>query len=215
MRTSRYLTIVAVAATMLATPAMAAADPATTAVDVLTYGGVGGTNVGVGDALNAPLKSSTVATFTSQADNTTGITCTASSFGGSVTSNPAAPGTAGGSLTSQSFTGCTENIFGVSSVQSITVNNLPYGISVDSASSAVTVSGSIRTTVILNTILGRITCVYTATSVTGTASNADNSITFTDQRFGKTSGPGTCFANAFWTATYAPVSGPGGPVFVN
>jgi hypothetical protein len=102
-------------------------------------------------------------------------------------------------------------------VQSNTVNNLPFTISVDSSTNVVTVTGTIQTTVVLNTLLGRITCVYRTSNstITGTASNADNSITFTDQQFIRTSGPGLCFGNAFWTATYAPVTGPGGPVFVN
>lgn len=217
MRTSRYLAIVAVAAALLATPGIAQADPGTAAVNVLTYGSAGGPNVAVGDGLNASLKPGTTATFMSSAGGSTGITCTTSSFSGSVTANPASPGTAAGSLNTQAFTGCTENIFGVSSVQSITVNSLPFAISVDSSSSAVTVTGTVQTTVVLNTILGRVTCVYRANnlSVSGAASNADNSIGFRNQQFNRTSGPGLCFGNAFWTATYAPVTGPGGAVFVN
>jgi hypothetical protein len=218
MRTSRYLAIVAVAAAALAAPGIAQADPSTSAINVLTYGSVGGPNVAVGDGLNAALKSGTNATFTSSAGGSTGITCTTSSFGGAVTSNPATPGTAGGSLNTQSFTGCTENIFGVNSVQSITVNNLPFTIGVNSSTKAVTVTGTIQTTVVLNTILGRVTCVYRAgaSGIAGTASNADNSIGFANQQFTRIMGPGLCFANAFWTATYAPVTGAGGAaVFVN
>ncbi len=41
--------------------------------------------------------------------------------------------------------------------------------------------------------------------MTGVAANADNSITFTDQQFNRISGPGSCFANGYFTAKYAPV----------
>jgi len=219
MRTSRYLASAAFAAALLLAPAAAqAGDPGTTAVDVLTYGAVGGPNVAVGDALNASLKPGTTAKFTSTAGGSTGITCTSSSFSGSVTSNPVAPGVAGGSLATQAFGGCSANVFGVTSVQGVTVNNLPFTISVNSTTKAVTVSGTIQTTVVLNTVLGRVTCVYRSTNpaLTGTASNTDNSISFVNQQFTKTSGPGLCFANAFFTATYAPVTGAGGAtVFVN
>jgi hypothetical protein len=37
------------------------------------------------------------------------------------------------------------------------------------------------------------------------AGDADNSINFVSQQFNRTMGPGTCFANGFFTATYAPV----------
>jgi len=64
---------------------------------------------------------------------------------------------------------------------------------------------TIQTTVVLRTLLGSINCVYRAPSLTGKASNDDNSITFTAQQFTKFSGSSLCFANGFFTAKYAPV----------
>jgi len=111
--------------------------------------------------------------------------------------------------------------FGVTKVNSVTVDNLPFGTTVDSATGAVTVSGTdaapIQTTLSLGTILGSVTCVYRATngSISGVTSNTDNSIAFTDQAFTKSSGPITCPGSGFFTATYAPVvdtTVEGGPV---
>jgi hypothetical protein len=49
----------------------------------------------------------------------------------------------------------------------------------------------------------------------GTASNDGNSIAFADQHFTKVSGSGLCFANGYFTATYAPVTDGSATVFVN
>lgn len=225
MRRYRYLVLAACAALLAAAPALpaAAGDPSVSAGAVLTYGSSAGPDVGVGDALSASLKAGTTARFTSTAGGSTGATCTASSFSATVTSNPAAPGTATESLTNQTFGSCTENISGVLSVQSITVDNLPYNASVSSSTGVVTVTGSsaaIQTTVVLNTLLGRITCRYQANggAITGDTSDVDNSITFSDEQFNKTSGPSLCFNNGFFSAIYAPVvdnTQGGAAVFVN
>jgi len=206
------IAVVAAGLTTLAgTPAQAAAGNGTEAVNVLTTGSLGGPNVAVGNVLSANLKSGTTVKFVSAPGGNTGVTCTASSFSATVLTNPAAGGTATESLTAQTFGGtCTANVPGVTRVQSIAVDNLPYGASVTGSTGAVVISGGsslIQTTVKLGTLLGSITCVYRAdlNKVSGTASNADNSITFTSQKFNKFSGPSTCFANGFFSATYAPV----------
>lgn len=220
MRSTRSLLAVAGAAAALA---VAAATPASADGTVLTTGSAGGTAVAVGDVLNASLASGTAATLYSSSTGTSGVTCTSSSFSATVTGNPAAPGTATESLTGQSFdsSSCTSNVTGVLSVSSINVDNLPYSTSVTSGGT-VTVTpaagSTIQTTVKLRTLLGTITCVYQAPSLTGTASNADNSITFTNQQFTKSSGSSLCFANGFFTAKYAPVtdtSQGNSPVYVN
>ncbi|MET7680760.1 Tat pathway signal sequence domain protein [Streptomyces sp. NPDC005423] len=217
MRTRSALILVgSVAALTLpfTVPASAAATP------VLTTGGAAGTPVAVGAVLTAPLATGTNATLYSSATGTSGIKCTSSTFTASVTSNPTAPGTATESVTGQTFTSssCSSNVLGVTGVSSITVNNLPYTSTVAS-NGTVTVtpaSGStIQTTVKLSTLLGSITCVYQAPSLSGTASNTDNSINFVNQAFTKTSGSSLCFANGYFTAKYAPVTGPGGTVYVN
>ncbi|MFG1660828.1 Tat pathway signal sequence domain protein [Micromonospora chersina] len=199
--------------------APAAAAPSTSlASSVLTYGSVGGSAVTVGDVVKASLAGGTSATFYSSTTGTTGVRCAASSFSATVLSNPAAPGTATESLTAQSFTSCTSNVFGTTGVQSVTVNNLPYATSVTSAG-VVTISGSIQSTVVLNTLLGPTTCVYRTASLTGSAVNSTNSITFTNQVLTKSSGPSTCFTTAYFSARYSPVldtSKTGSPaVYVN
>lgn len=187
-----------------------AAPSSSLASAVLTYPTPAGTAVAVNDVIQASLKTGTNATFYSSATGTTGVRCAASSFSATVLSNPPAPGTATESLTGQSFTSCTTNVFGTTGVQSVTVNNLPYATSVTSGG-VVTISGTatapIQSTVVLNSLLGTITCVYrTGTNtLTGTAANATNSITFTNQVLTKSSGPSLCFGTAYFSATYSPV----------
>jgi hypothetical protein len=208
MRKLVYLGVATAAAlltTLAAAPAMADTG------GVLTVGSVGGTNAAVGDTIDAALQSGGAATFHSAAGGTTGVSCATSAFSTTVTDNPAAPGVATETLGTQTFADCTANVPGVTGVSSVVVDNLPYSTTVDSAD-VVTVSGSdtvlIQTTIKLRTLLGTVTCVYRANGnvVTGVASNTDNSISFTDQQFNKFSGPGTCFANGFFTAKYAPIT---------
>jgi len=205
MRRFRYLVVVPAAAFL----ALVTALPASAANNVLTIGSTSGAAVAVGDHLTSGLKSGTQATFFSSATGTTGVRCNTSTLAATVVTNPASPGTATESLTGQTFSNCTANVFGVTAVNSVTVTNLPYGSSVTSAG-VVTISpgtGNISATVSLQTVLGAITCVYrsTNTNLTGTASNTDNSIKLTNQSFTKVSGPGTCFGTSFLSATYAQV----------
>ncbi|WP_316772230.1 Tat pathway signal sequence domain protein [Streptomyces sasae] len=214
MRTRSILTIAGtVAALSLAVAVPASADGA-----VLTTGSAGGTAVAVGDTLTASLASGTTATLYSSATSTSGISCSASTFTASVTDNPAASGTATESVTGQTFGSCTSNVTGVTGVSSITVNNLPYTNAVASGG-ALTVtpaSGStIQTTVKLTTLLGSITCVYQASSLTGTTDNSDNSVNFSNQAFTKSSGSILCPSAGYFTAKYAPVTDSGASVFVN
>ncbi|GJF24214.1 MULTISPECIES: Tat pathway signal sequence domain protein [Streptomyces] len=217
MRTRTLLTLTAAVAALTlptALPAAAADTP------VLTTGAAGGTPVAVGDTLTASLASGTSATFYSSATGSSGVSCTASQFTVSVTDNPTAPGTATESLTAHTFDSgsCTSNVTGVLGVTGVKVANLPYTTTVSSGGTvAVTPpSGSaVRTTVTLRTLLGSVNCVYEAPGLSGTARNADNAIAFTDQHFTKVSGSGLCFANGYFTATYAPVTDGGATVFVN
>ncbi|GAA2381378.1 Tat pathway signal sequence domain protein [Streptomyces coeruleofuscus] len=213
MRTRTLLTLTAaVAALGLTAPASAADTPVLTTAD--------GAAVAVGDVLDASLASGTAATFYSSATGTSGISCTSSAFAATVNDNPAAPGTATESLTSHSFdtSGCTANVVGVLGVSGITVDNLPYTTSVSSDGTVSVTPGAgsaIQSTVRLRTLLGTINCVYRAPSLTGKSSNADNSISFTNQQFTKASGSSLCFANAFFTAKYSPVTKGGVAVNVN
>ncbi|MEV0174752.1 Tat pathway signal sequence domain protein [Streptomyces sp. NPDC050803] len=217
MRTRTLVTLAGTVAALtlpLTVPAHAADIP------VLTTGSVAGTPVAVGDVLTAPLAAGTTATLHSSATGTSGISCTSSQFTATITDNPAAPGTATESLGAHTFDSesCSSNVVGVLGVSGITVDNLPYTTTVasDGTVTVTPASGStIQTTVRLRTLLGTITCVYRAPSLTGTASNADNSITFTDQQFTKFSGSSLCFANGYFTAKYAPVTDGDALVFVN
>ncbi|MGW2743064.1 Tat pathway signal sequence domain protein [Streptomyces sp. NPDC001450] len=217
MRTRSLLALAGtVAALTVAVAVPASADGSA----VLTTGGAGGTAAAVGDTLTAPLAGGTTATLYSSATGTSGVTCTSSQFTATVTGNPTAPGTATESVTGHTFdsSSCTSNVTGVLGVSSITVDNLPYTATVasDGTLAVSPASGStIQTTVKLRTLLGTITCVYQASSLTGKADNSDSSITFTNQQFTKGSGSSLCFANGYFTAKYAPVTDAGARVYVN
>ncbi|MER6688700.1 Tat pathway signal sequence domain protein [Streptomyces minutiscleroticus] len=221
MRTRTVLALTgAVAALVL--PAAVPASAADAAV--LTTGGPGGTAVAAGDVLNASLAAGTNATLYSSSTGTSGVSCSSSAFTATVTGNPTAPGTATESVTAHTFdaASCTSNVVGVLGVNSIRIDNLPYTASVTSAGSLTITppaGSTVQTTVSLRTLLGSITCVYRAPSLSGTASNTDNSITFTNQQFTKFSGSSLCFNNGYFTAKYAPVKDTtqsGAPsVFVN
>jgi hypothetical protein len=213
MRTFGYLGIAAataLSAALAATPAYADPEPVP-AVSVLTAGSLGGAAIAAGDVLTAAVAAGTTADFDTALGGSTGVKCAESTFTASVVDNPVAPATATESTTAQTFGSCTSNIFGVTGVISAIVNNAPFVTTVESGTGAVTVTGTdvapIQTTLRLRTILGSVTCVYRANgnSITGVSSNADNSITFTDQQFNKFSGPVTCPANGYFTASYAPV----------
>ncbi|GAA3786106.1 Tat pathway signal sequence domain protein [Streptomyces phyllanthi] len=216
MRTKSLLALVGTATALLLS-----ATPASAADTVLTVGGPAGDAVAVGDELSASLASGTAANFYSSATGTSGVSCTNSTFTADVTDNPAAPGTATESVKAHTFASCTSNVLGVTGVTSVTVNNLPYTATV-SSDNTVTVTpapGSvIQTTVVLRTLLGSINCVYQAPSITGTASDDDNSINFTSQPFTRVSGSSLCFSTGYFTAKYAPVTDTtqgGATVFVN
>ncbi|XTZ17769.1 Tat pathway signal sequence domain protein [Micromonospora echinospora] len=217
MRRYAYLTLAATSALLAV---LATAGPAAAAGNVLTYGSASGASVGVGQTLTANLKAGTTANLYNSTTGSTGVKCAQSTFAATVTSNPTAPGTATENVGTQTVSNCTSNVIGVVGVRSITVNNLPFTASVTSGK-VLTITGGaagpIQTTAVLSTLLGTITCVYQANGnrLVGTANNADMSITMVNQPFTKVSGPGTCFSTGYFTVTYAPVTGPGGTVYVN
>ncbi|MEV5985359.1 Tat pathway signal sequence domain protein [Streptomyces sp. NPDC052051] len=204
MRTTRTLLALAGAAAL----GVALASPASASGEVLTT--TGGTAVAVGDVLNASLASGTAATLYSSATGTSGISCTGSTFTAKVTGNPAAPGTATESLTGHTFDSatCSSNVVGVTGVSSITVDHLPYTTTVGSGGT-VTVTpaagSTIQTTATLKTLLGTITCVYQAPSLTGSVNPSTHGIEFSAQHFTKASGSTLCFGDGYFTAKYAPV----------
>lgn len=213
------------AAVLAATPATAGQIPSAAANNVLTYGAAAGSAVSVNDVLQANLQTGTAATFYNSTSGSTGVSCATSTFTASVLTNPAAPGTATENLTGQTFLNCTSNVPGTTGVNSVIVNNLPFPTSVTS-SGTVRVAGRsstapLQATVSLRSIIGETVCTYRANgnAITGVASNATNSIVFTNQVFTKASGPITCFSTAYFSVRYAPVrdiTKTGSPtVFVN
>jgi hypothetical protein len=206
----RYLFLSAIVVTALVT-ALPAVSVSAATTSVLTTGRLGGARVAVGHVLTSGLKSGTMANFYTNT-GTTGVSCSRSSFSATVKTNPTAPGTAAESLTSQKFGNCTTNITGASGVQSVTLGSLPYAVTVNDSGDSVTVSGSLTTTITLNTFVGAVTCTYAASTISGTklsisgrASNTDNSITFTNQPFKLSSGSILCYSSGLFSATYAPV----------
>ncbi|MER5476546.1 Tat pathway signal sequence domain protein [Streptomyces sp. NPDC002734] len=192
----------------------ATATAAPTATSVLTYDATGA-NVPVGAKLTASLAAGTTAKLTTTASGSTGVTCSGSAIEATVATNPTAPGTATENSVKQTFNAatCTSNILGTTGVSSITISPL-LTASVTSAG-VLTVNGPITATAVLKSVFGNVNCVYSAASISGTTNNADDSINFSNQLLTKTSGSTTCPSSSYFTAKYAPVTGPGGAVSVN
>ncbi|BCY13109.1 Tat pathway signal sequence domain protein [Actinoplanes sp. L3-i22] len=200
---------------LLAAPALA--DDAT----VLTTDTLAGPAVAVGDTISASIVSGAQAVFATAAGGANGMKCNTSSFSAVVNDNPAAPGAAalGSTL---AVSNCTiTGVPGVTGVNSVAISNQPYATTVAS-DGTVTVTGTatapISATLNLKTLLGSVTCVFVANgnSISGVADNTDNSISFTDQQFNKSTGPAACVANGFFSAKYTPVvTSASAPVFVN
>jgi hypothetical protein len=184
---------------------------------VLTGGSIGGAQLGQGETITISLKSGTSATFYDSPTGTTGIRCGGSSGQLTVIANPAAPGTATLRVTSLSFSACTENIPGASAVTVGVV--LPLDVFVSSTFEVKVIAsngGAVQVTLGLVTTLGTFNCIYLSRngSLTGTASNTDNSVRFSDYPFDRLSGASLCFSTAFFSASYIATSR-FGPVFVN
>jgi hypothetical protein len=184
---------------------MALASPAASGA-VLTWGHANGINVGKNQILKANLAPKAKGIFVSDPTSGGTITCTKSSFTAKVTNNPKKPGTATESLTAQTFSDCkaTGNP-DITGVKSVLIDHLPYKTTIsDKKGDPVTVSDS-ETTLNLDSTVGLITCVYKATTTTGSASNKTQAITFTSQTFKKLSGPEVCTNSGKFSASYGPV----------
>jgi hypothetical protein len=189
------------------------AVPASASSAVLTYGSAGGTAVAVGDTISGSLQSGTNANLYSTSAGGTGLQCASSTISGAVTSNGTAPGSAAGQLSAFSVGSCkVVNVPGVTGVQSLTLNNLSYTDTISDSTMTNTITpgpsgGAIGATVVLRTLLGNVTCTYAANgnSLSGSASNSNNSLTFTNQQFNKLTGPSACFNTVYFSAAYGPV----------
>jgi hypothetical protein len=219
MRKSMLLAGTAAATAMLVLGPTASALAAPTH-DVLTTVKVGGPNVKVKDVLQAGLKAKTVLVFSSVSGTAISLKCTKSTITSKVTTNPRRPGTAVQSLTGDTVTGCKANTTLVKSV-TVTVTKLPNKITTsDAKGNPVTVFGPSARLKIVTTIIGTITCNYSAKTIKGHASNTGSLISFSKQVFNRAAGSNSnCPAKGALTVTYGPVvdlSVKGHPhVFVN
>ncbi|MFD7645975.1 Tat pathway signal sequence domain protein [Kitasatospora sp. NPDC059795] len=220
------------AAALAATAALVALQTGT--ANATVAGPVLYTNIGVavnvGDALSADLVTGTLATMYNPG-TTTGVKCTVSHISGSVgvnpTVTPTTTATASGPVTGLTFSGCTSNVVGVTGVNSLTMDTLPYTLSISDAPgypvslSPIASGTQIQATAVLKTLAGTATCVFRATSASlqGNATNVPPQINLVNQSLTKFSGPSICFPSINFSASYGPVidsaPGNGGTVLVN
>jgi len=213
----------AIAAALAALPLSASAASA-----ILTVGSSSGPAVASGDSLSGALSGS--ATFVNSSSSSQKVTCTSSGLTATAVSNPAPTGQATETNSAQTFGGCSiSGVFGATGINSIITNassSCPWNVKVDDTTSPAgatispaTAGGcatSIVATVNVQTIFGAQMCVYNPTggSIGGTATTTLN---FSNVSFTKSSGPGTCFGTAKFSATYniTDTTQGGGAVVVN
>jgi hypothetical protein len=180
--------------TLAAAVAMAAIVPlslssvaqAATKVDVLTISKVKGTNVKAKAVLSANLASKSKLTFSSSSGVLT-LSCSAATASLKVVSNPAKSGTATLSLTKSSITKCVVTGDLAPDVSKVTVSlgKTPLKVTVsDKKGDPVTVTSPIVKVVATTTVaaIGTLTCIYTAKSIKGSASNYSQDVTISKQK---------------------------------
>ena len=209
MRKSLLLaaTLAASAMLVLAPAGAALAAPRS---DVLTTVKVGGPNVKARDVLQAGLKARTVLRFTQVGvAHPISLTCARSTFTSKVTANPPHPGTAVMLLTGQTVTACRANTTLVRSV-TVTVTKLPRKVTIsDARGFPVTVFGPtavLRIVPAPSTKIKPFSCIYSARTIKGNASNIGSLISFKKQVFTVQKGSGIlCPKQGALTVTYGPV----------
>jgi hypothetical protein len=113
---------------------------------------------------------------------------------------PHPAGVVTGSLTSLTFTNCTDTI-PLFNVTGVTANGLPWSGTVDAhpATPLITLNNPSVTI----SLAGGLTCVYGAASMVADADNANSEIEFINEPMSRTSGSLLCPANGTYTATYS------------
>jgi hypothetical protein len=213
-------TAAAAAMVVSAVPAVASAATAhhktrnATTSDVLTIHKVAGTNVAATATLQAGLKTGTSLSFAIAIDGiSVTISCTKASVALKGTANPAAPGTATGTVSKATVTvaDCTITASQSGLINSLTSATFSSGAAAsisDASGHPVVITGP-EASFTVSTIIGDVTCTYTATSITGAESNSGGSaINFNKQPFNNlVSGSNSnCPATGFtFTAHYAPL----------
>jgi hypothetical protein len=207
LRKYLYLAMAAGAALAMASPMIANAAPAGH-TNVLTAGKAGGAPVKVGAVLAAGLAKGTTASFSFDGMN---LTCKTANFSAKVTKNPTAPGKATESLTSQKIAKCSIKFPGLT-IKSVAIGNLPYNITTsDAKGDPVTISGTskkkpLQFTANVSFSGMNFSCVYIAASVSGTASNKGNTITFKNQKTAFSKGSSDCPTSSNFSAKFGPVT---------
>ena len=196
----RSLALIAAAAPLLAfVPGGASAA----AHGVLTNGRVGGPSVKVGSILKARLRGR--AAFLVPG-TMAGVRCGKAEVTDRVIRNPVAPGTAVEHLIGQTFSHCSSSIPGTTGVKSVRVLGLPYRTTIsDSAGNPVTIFRA-RTQLTLRTVVGNLTCTYSAGRLHGRAENKDSTIAFAGQLFKLSSGSRACPKGGSFSAAFGPVT---------
>jgi hypothetical protein len=198
----KYTYIGAAAASLFLAAAFAVGPAAAAGGDELT---AGGNNVAVGDSITATLSSADAVLSTSIGD----IDCTVSSFAATDKTNPAeGVAEATETVNTLSFSSCSTTIIGAEDVSSIglTPGTAPIATVVDEPSdNPIDLDVTPSVTVVLDTILGSVDCIYSG-AVAGAVSNSADTITFTGQTVTSQSGSSQlCPASGSFTATYGSV----------
>jgi hypothetical protein len=204
MQMRKLLLLATAAATALLTVLPMTAASAAARSHVLTITKVGGPRVKAKAVLQLSLKTRTAATFIDPKTKT-GVSCKKSTITDKVVSNPTRPGTAVETLTGQTFGRCTVTTFGATGVKSIKLNKLPYRTTISDAKGNPVTVFRLSTTIVLNTILGPLSCTFGAKKIKGHASNVGQTISFSKQLFKLTSGSSLCPTSGAFSATYGPV----------
>jgi hypothetical protein len=217
MHKYRYLAMAAGAALVLSLPAGAAlgANAHAAAKPVLTIGKVGGTAVKNGAKLSASLEKGTKVTVSI---GTASATCKSATFAATVVKNPSAKGKATLSITGETISGCPPiKVDGFAATVSLKAINLPYvGTQSTTKGNPIVIAGSSKTkptgfdaTVDVSGVT-TLSCIFTATSATGSASNKHNTVAFSKQTFtlDAKASSGDCSlagTKAEFSATFGPV----------
>jgi hypothetical protein len=214
----RYLALASASVMVLVMPAglayAASAHPAASkSKPVLTIKKKGGTAVKKGAKLTASLAKGTKVTVALGSVIT--ITCKSSTLKAKVTANPARSGKATLSVTGWSIGKCPKSVDGVT-LDGVSAVNLPYGATISTAKGdPVTVTGhkkskqvGFEAKISLGTTSA--TCIFTAPTVSGNASNSGNKVSFSKQSFSLASGSSSLCSEA--GATTATMSATFGPV---
>lgn len=190
MQIRRWTLAVAAATAVLVPLSLSTVAQAATKVDVLTISKVKGTNVKAKAVLSAGLASKKHVSFVSTGSSASlDATCSSGSVSFKVTSNPAKGRTADLGETKQTTTKCKVTGSLASLVTKLTITSTstarkPYKTTItDKKGDHVTITSPVAKVAVVTTVVGTLTCIYTAKSIKGSYSNKTNDITFSKQKF--------------------------------